>query len=125
MGALTWEVDPERRITVLRLVGDLDGGAVCAGIEAFWSAHPESIPNHCVVDMRNYTGNLAYDDLATIGTRWRVLAQGRDAGCGTAIVTHDRFATFLMRVVMLLFPTRRFALFADVDEAMNWLETIL
>ena len=123
MGALTWEVDPERHITVLRLVGDLEGWAVRARIEAFWTAHSESIANHCIVDMREYTGDLHYDDLAAIAMQWRKIAQDRDAGCGTAIVTHDRFAKFLMGVVALLFHNRRFALFTRLEDAMNWLET--
>jgi hypothetical protein len=123
-GALTWDVDPDRHVTVLRLAGDLDGQAVRARIEAFWQAHPEAIANHCVVDMRSYTGDLGYDDLATIALDWRKVAQGRDAGRGTAIVTNDRFAAFLMRAVALLFPTRRFALFAELDDAMQWLQGI-
>jgi hypothetical protein len=124
MGALTWEVDPKRQLTILRLVGDLEGWALRARIEAFWRAHPESIANHCLVDMRDYTGDLHYDDLFAIARQWRELAQQRDAGCGTAIVTHDRFAKFLMKVVTLLFPTRRFALFAELGDAMHWLGTI-
>lgn len=124
VGALTWDVDPKRHVTVLRLAGDLDGQAVRARIEAFWQAHPEDIANHCVVDMRNYTGDLGYDDLTTIAQQWRKFARGRDAGRGTAIVTNDRFARLLMRAVALLFPTRRFALFADMDEATRWLGTI-
>lgn len=123
-GALTWDVDPDRHVTVLRLAGDLDGQAVRARIEAFWDAHPEAIPNHCVVDMRSYTGDLGYDDLATIAVEWQKAARGSDAGRGTAIVTNDRFARYLMRAVALLFPKRRFALFAEIDEAMQWLETI-
>jgi hypothetical protein len=123
VGALTWEVDPDRQVTVLRLAGDLDGRMVRARIEAFWHAHPETIANHCVVDVRSYTGDLGYDDLTTIGREWRKIARGRDAGRGTAIVTNDRFAHFLLRAVALLFPTRRFALFTGVDEAMQWLET--
>jgi len=124
VGALTWDVDPERHVTVLRLTGDLDGQSVRARIEAFWQAHPEAIANHCVVDMRNYTGDLGYDDLTTIAQQWRKLARGRDAGRGTAIVTNDRFARLLMRAVALLFPSRRFALFAEMDEATQWLATI-
>jgi len=123
MGALTWDVDPERHVTVLRLDGDLEGWAVRARIEAFWHAHPESIANHCIVDMRDYTGDLHYDDLSIIATRWRELARGRDAGCGTAIVTHDRFARVLLRAVALLFHNRRFALFAEMEEAMRWVAT--
>ncbi len=123
-GALTWDVDPHRHVTVLRLAGDLDGQVVRARIEAVWQANPEAIANHCVVDMRNYTGDLGYDDLATIALDWRKVARGRDAGRGTAIVTNDRFAGFLVRAVALLFPTRRFALFADMDEATQWLATL-
>jgi hypothetical protein len=124
MGALLWEVDPQRRLTILRLDGDLPGEEVRERIEGFWGAHPESISNHCVVDMRTYVGNLSYDDLSAISRRWHKLSQGRDAGCGTAIVTNDRFAKLLMNVVSLLFHSRRFALFADVDEALRWIETI-
>jgi hypothetical protein len=124
VGELTWEVDPERHVTVLRIVGDLDGRRVRARIEAFWCAHPDSISNHCLVDMADYTGDLGYDDLTAIAMQWRELAKGRDVGCGTAIVTRDRFARFLMAAVALLFPTRRFALFAEVDEALLWLETM-
>ena len=123
MGALTWHVDPDRHLTVLRLAGDLDGPAVRTRIEALWHAHPETIDNHCVVDVRSYTGDLGYDDLTTIAGQWQQFARGRDAGRGTAIVTNDRFARFLIRAVALLFPTRRFALFADVDAATQWLET--
>ena len=71
-----------------------------------------------------FTGDLGYDDLATLAMDWRKVASGRDAGRGTAIVTNDRFAGFLMRAVALLFPTRRFALFAEMNEAMQWLESI-
>jgi hypothetical protein len=125
MGALTWEFDPERHLTILRLVGDLEGWALRARIEAFWRAYPETFANHCIVDMRDYTGDLHYDDLSAIAMQWRDFAQGRDAGCGTAIVTHDRFASFLMRVVALLFHTRRFALFSELGDALNWIGTIL
>jgi hypothetical protein len=122
--ALTWEVDAERHITVLRLVGDLDGRAVRARIEAFWHAHPDAISNHCLIDMADYTGDLGYDDLTAIAVQWRQRAKGRDAGCGTAIVTRDRFARFMMSAVALLFPTRRFALFADFGAALDWLDTM-
>jgi hypothetical protein len=124
LGALTWDVDPERHVTVLRLAGDLDGQAVRTRIEAFWDTHPKAIANHCIVDMRSYTGDLGYDDLTMIARQWRKVAAGRDAGRGTAIVTNDRFARLLMRAVALLFPTRRFALFAEMDEATQWLGTI-
>ncbi len=110
-------------MTVLRLTGDLNGRAVRARIEELWRAHPETIANHCVVDTRDYTGDLSYEDLTTIALNWQTVARGRDEGRGTAIVTNDRFAQFLMRAVALLFPTRRFALFAEVDDAMQWLET--
>jgi len=123
VAALTWDVDPNRHLTVLRLAGDLDGTAVRTRIEALCHAHPETIDNHCLVDVRSYTGDLGYDDLTTIAGQWQKLARGRDAGRGIAIVTNDRFARFLIRAVALLFPTRRFALFADVDEAVQWLET--
>jgi len=124
VAALTWDVDPDRHLTVLRLGGDLDGRAVRARIKALWHAHPETIANHCVVDVRKYTGDLGYDDLTAIALEWRKLAREQDAGRGTAIVTNDRFARFLMRAIATLFPTRRFALFAQMDEAMHWLETI-
>jgi hypothetical protein len=124
MGALTWEVYPERRLTILRLVGDLEGWALRARLEVFWRAYPESIANHCLVDMRAYTGDLHYDDLSAIAVQWRAIAQQRDAGCGTAIVTHDRFAAFLMRAVALLFHTRRFALFTEPCDAIRWLGTM-
>lgn len=110
-------------MTVLRLAGDLDGRAVRTRIEELWHAHPETIANHCVVDTRDYTGDLSYEDLTTIALNWQKVARGRDGGRRTAIVTNDRFARFFMRAVALLFPTRRFALFAEIDEAMRWLET--
>ena len=122
--ALTWEVDPEHQVTILRLVGDVDGRAVRARIEEFWRDHPESIANHCVVDTSGYVGDLGYDDLTAIAMQWRKHAQGRDAGRGTAIVTHDRFARLLMSAVALLFPMRRFELFAEMGEARDWIETI-
>jgi hypothetical protein len=124
MGALRWEVDSERRLTILHLTGDLPGAIVRERIEEFWHTYPESFSNHCIVDTCDYIGDLGYDDLAGIAKNWRKFARGRDAGLGTAIVTNDRFARLLMTVVSRLFHGRKFALFADVGEAKSWIETI-
>lgn len=119
---MTWEVDPGRQLTILRLVGDLDGKALLERIEAYWRAEPDSIANRCVVDMRAYVGDLTYYDLTAIAGRWREVARERDSGRAIAIVTRDRFAALMLKVVVLLFATRRFALFTDMDEALRWIE---
>jgi hypothetical protein len=124
MGALRWEINSEHRLTILHLAGDLPGAIVRERIEEFWHTNPESLSNHCIVDMRDYIGDFGYDDLAVIAKNWRKFARGRDAGLGTAIVTNDRFARLLMTVVSRLFHARKFALFADAEEARRWIATI-
>jgi hypothetical protein len=120
--AVTWEVDRDRRLTILRLVGDVNGKMLLDRIETFWRAEPECIGNQCIVDMRAFVGDLTYYDLVAIAKRWREVARERDAGRGIAIVTRDRFAGLMLKVVALLFTTRRFALFNDMDDALRWID---
>lgn len=121
MNIVECTIDRERHLTVIRCAGDVDGRTVSARILAFWRANPETIENDCLVDVRDYVGNLGYYDIQAIATAWREFAGERDAGHATAIVSHDRFAGLLIKVVALLFKTRRFALFHDVDDALRWL----
>jgi hypothetical protein len=114
-------IDRERHLTVIRCVGDVDGRTVSTRIRVFWLANPETIDNDCLVDVRDYTGNLGYYDIQAIATAWRDFAGARDAGRSTAIVSRDRFAGLLVKVIARLFNTRRFALFSEVDDARRWL----
>jgi hypothetical protein len=114
-------IDRERQLTVIRCVGDVDGPTVRARILAFWPANPETIDNNCLVDVRDYVGNLGYNDIRAIAMAWHEFAKGRDAGRRIAIVSRDRFAGLLVKVVARLFNTRQFALFHDVDDALRWL----
>lgn len=115
------DIDPARNLAIFRCIGDVPGPVLRDRIIALWTEQPRILTMDSLIDVREYVGNLSYVDIKAIALAWQSFARGGDRGRRTAVVSHDRFAGLLLKVVALLFDTRRFALFGEIQDALDWL----
>lgn len=122
MGFVEYAIDREKRRTFLRCAGDIDGPAVLARLREFWTQFPEVAGYDCLTDMQLYTGDMSFADIRAIATAWYEFSKQSDVGAYSAVVSQDRFAEIFMKLVMLVFPSRRFSLFRSIEAAEQWLD---
>lgn len=118
---LNFLVNTERRIIIMRPIGDLSARdfidqsiAVYAGVEAPWTYNRLN-------DVRRFTGYLSDTDLAEMAANWRRLTDGQDYHAHVAIVSLDVLDRVRIPSVSPMFPNETMCLFSDYHEAMGWL----
>jgi hypothetical protein len=120
---LTLSADHALKIFFVRYIGGIDGGDIndsmidhLARVERPWEFD-------CVIDMRRHDGTVLATDIEDLAARWGQLAQGRDRGRRTAVISEDPLVRARLSVTQSLFPQRVMAHFENYDEGLEWLKT--
>ena len=118
---LTFIANPDRKIIVIRPIGDMSGKdfidtlfASYARIEAPWSYGR-------LTDLRRFDGRLSQNDIQEIAIRWRTLVGSRNYHAYVANVSFDAFDCLRTPDVSKDEPRETVCAFSDYHEALGWL----
>ena len=118
---ITWEIDHQRRLLIIRYFGDVTGEMAVSQIPEIWRRHPEVLTYNCLIDQTQYTGSIGIDDVKEISDQWYKFADGRDVGKRTAIVSTDEWTDQVVKAIAIHFKTQFLATFNTCEKAQVWL----
>lgn len=119
---LSLSVDEDRRIIVLRYFGDLEGSEVNLTMMDHLSRLSEPWTYDSIVDLRRHNGTVTAAEIEELGMRWALLAQGRDTGRFTAVISQDPLVRARFALTEAAFPFRRMDIFDTFDEGIDWID---
>ena len=120
---LTLTVDEDYRILIVRYIGAIDGEQINHNVMQQIADVDEVWTYDSLIDMRRFENTVLVTEIEDLATRWNGLAQGRDRGCFTAVISGDPLVKARLPITQDLFPTRILAHFVDFDEGLDWLKT--
>lgn len=118
---LTFKADTATRILFVRWIGDMPGRDIVDGMITQMKIMDEPWTYDMIIDLLRFEGHLHVAESDALGQVWRDLAQGRDAGRRSAIVTGDPLLAARLNMTRETFPGRTLAMFGQVQEALDWL----
>jgi hypothetical protein len=121
---LTFMANPDRRIIILRPIGDLSARAFIDEAFEHYARIDEPWTYNRLTDVRRFTGYLSDADVAEMAERWRDLTEGRTYHAHVAVVSFDTLDRLRLPAVSPMFPNETICLFSDYHEAMGWLTAI-
>lgn len=121
---LTFMANPERRLIIVRPIGDLSARAFIDELFAHYASVAEPWTYNRLTDFRRFSGFLSEQNLAEIADRWRALADGHVYHSHVAVVSFDALDRLRVPAVSPMFPNETICLFSDYHEAMGWLTAV-
>ena len=121
---LTFMANPERRIIILRPIGDLSARDFIDRAFEHYAQIDEPWSYNRLTDVRRFTGYLSDADVAEMAARWGDLTAGHDYHAHVAVVSLDVIDRVRIPSVSPLFPNETICLFSDYHEAMGWLTSM-
>lgn len=118
---ITFTVDEPTRIIIIRYVGDLDGPHVNDALIAQYKELDRCWEYDNLIDLRRFDGAVLATDIEDLGRRWDEIAQGRDKGQLSAIISEDVHVHARFAITQAAFPNRIMTIFRDFDEGLDWL----
>ncbi|MDV6329550.1 hypothetical protein [Asticcacaulis sp. 201] len=118
---VTLSIDNTTKIMTIRYIGELGGEDVNNTMMLQLLDIPDAWTYDSIIDMRRFDGTIMTTEIEDLATRWNGLAQGRDAGTFTAIISDDALVRARLSITQGLFPTRTLANFNTLDEGLAWL----
>ncbi len=118
---ITFTVDEPTKLIIIRYVGHLDGPQVNESLIEQYKALERCWEYDNLIDLRRFEGLVLAADIEDLGQRWEALAQGRDKGQFSAIVSDDVHVHARFAITQAAFPNRTMAAFGDFDEGLDWL----
>jgi hypothetical protein len=122
VNSIDYQIDRMARRVLIRFVGDVDGAVLRDTMATLWREFPEVRSCDSMCDMREFSGDLPFDDIRALAEAWRLFCGGADLGRRTAVVSRDRFAPLYIRAIALCFAGRELAVFRTLEEAECWLD---
>ncbi len=119
---LSMTVDEASRIIVLRYLGHIEGEQINSSMMQQLAQLPEPWTYDSIVDMRRYEGVVLADEIQELGMRWALLAQGRDRGHFTAVISDDALVKARLHITQSAFPFRTLAYFDSFDDGLDWIK---
>lgn len=119
---LTLTVDEDHRILIVRYIGDIDGEQINHNVMQQIADVAEVWTYDSLIDMRRFENTVLVTEIEDLATRWNGLAQARDRGCFTAIISDDPLVRARLPLTQALFPVRTLAQFGNFDEGLEWLK---
>lgn len=119
---LTLSADHESKIFIVRYIGGIDGGEINDSMIDQLARMERPWEYDSVIDMRRHDGTVMSSDIEELATRWNALAQGRDRGRRTAVISEDPLVRARISVTQSLFPQRVMVHFENYDEGLDWLK---
>jgi hypothetical protein len=118
---LTFMANPERRLIVVRPIGELSARSFIDQLFDHYATVAEPWTYNRLTDFRRFSGFLSDQNLTEIAERWRTLADGHSYHSHVAVVSFDALDRLRVPAVSPMFPNETICLFSDYHEAMGWL----
>jgi hypothetical protein len=118
---IAFRADPARRLIVVRYIGDLNGDQICCEMMDMFRDVENVWEYDCLYDLTRHTGVVSSADNEELGRQWQAIAQGRDIGRCTAIVSQDPLLHARAKLSQSSFSARTLALFYTVEEGEAWI----
>jgi len=116
-------VDEELKIIIVRYFGEIEGDEINTSMMHHLVNLDKPWAYDSIIDMRRYEGTVLATEIEELGMRWALLAQGRDQGQFTAIITDDALIRARLSTTQSLFPHRTLKIFDYFDDGLEWLKT--
>ncbi len=118
---LTMTVDEEAHMLILRYIGAIEGDEINLSMIEQLSRLDAPWTYDTIIDMRRYDNTVLASEIDELGMKWGMLAQGRDKGRLTAIVSEDPLVWARLPISQAAFPHRILQTFKTYDEGMDWI----
>ncbi len=118
---LTLSVDEANKIFTIRYIGEIAGDEINQSLLQQVSQIDKPWDYDSVIDMRRHDGMVLATEIEELGKRWALLAQGRDHGRLTAIISDDPLVHARQGQSQAMFPHRVLKAFARLDEGLEWI----
>ncbi len=121
---LTVTVDETHKLLIARYSGLMSGAEIVTHlVDQAERIHEPWTYDH-IFDTRRHDGVMLMTDMDTLAKRWARLAEGRDAGCMSAMISADPLNYARQSQRQVLFPGRIMGVFATFDEGLEWIKTV-
>ncbi len=119
---LSLTVDDEHRILLMRYLGAIEGDEINLSMMQQVSQLDRPWLYDSIIDMRRFDGAVLTSDIEELGLRWALLAQGRDKGRLTAVISEDPLVRARQSLTQGAFPFRTLGYFENFDEGLEWIK---
>lgn len=120
---IAFRADPARRLITVRYIGDVSGERLCREMMDLFRDVENVWEYDCLYDLTRHEGTVSSADNEELGRQWHEIAQGRDAGRCTAIVSSDPLLHARAKLSQSSFSARTLSLFYTVEEGEAWIES--
>ncbi len=114
-------VDSRKKIIIFRLRGNASSGEMADKAQIAYDSLEAPWEHHRLIDLRNFTSLLAYEDIERMAEQWAEVCHGRESLTRTAVVNPDILSSARAKVYDHLFPNVEIRVFTCFDEALDWL----
>jgi hypothetical protein len=114
-------IDHDLKLVSLSYSGFINGQNVIGDIFAHLRQMDAPWEYDIILDFSDYQGTVLTSDMENLAARWNAMAQGRDRGHLSALVSTDGLFKARMPLRKAAFPLRVTRLFSTVDEARQWI----
>lgn len=118
---LTISIDDAQKIFTVRYIGDIDGGEINDSMMSQLGQIEKPWEYDAIIDMRRHDGTVMASEIEELGMRWALLAQGRDQGRLTAVISEDPLVHARQSTTQSMFPHRITKIFSRLDEGLTWI----
>ena len=115
-------IDDDRRLLVIGLSGPVTGNELQAFAQELYGSRAELFDYECVVDLREYRGDISYSDLNPLQDVYAARPEGEASSRAGFIVTSDPNFQFWAAALDAQFPGRKHYVVASLEEAFSRLE---
>ena len=118
---LSFNVDENRRLIVIRYIGDIGGEDIVPEMLSRLSGVDKVWEYDSIFDLTRHNALVEMRDHDALAKGWLNMTAGRDAGRRTAVVSLDPLIAARLPLVQAMFPFRTMMLFTSMAAAEAWL----
>ena len=121
MDSVSIAVDNRKKIIIFRLRGNASSGDMADKAQVAYDSVEQPWAYNRLIDLRNFTSLLAYEDIERMAEQWAEVCHGRECLTKTAVVNPDTLSVARAKAYGHLFPNVEIKVFTCFDEALDWL----
>lgn len=114
-------VDDHRKVMVLRVIGPMPGNEYAERLFEAYAGIPDPWNYARLMDFRRFEGEIGFQDVDAIASRWNAITTGLVYHSKVAIVSDNPLDAVRVPAASPQFPNETICHFRDFHEAMDWL----